>query len=73
MAVPMFNSFENMPEGPTKKNIPRDADGELILAYTFTTKPLTLGKTASSLVIAHPKRGAAISGFAEYQGDDYNA
>lgn len=72
-AVPVFNSFENMPEGPPKKKNYKNADGEIEVQYTFTTRPLSLGKTASSLVIAHPKRGAEHNGFYEYQGDDYGA
>ena len=72
--MPMFNSFEWKPEGPPVKKVLRDPETkEIPTQYTFTTRPLSLGKTASSLVIAHPKRGAEISGHYEYQGDDYNA
>jgi len=74
MAVPHFNSFDHMPEGPPPKKDLRDPETkEINVQYTFTTRPLALGKTASSLVISHPKRGAAISGHYEYQGDNYNA
>ena len=69
----MFGSFEHIPEPPPPKKKIRNEEGEIEVQYTFTTRPLSLGKTASSLVISHPKRGAAISGHYEYQGDDYNA